>query len=608
MMDSPSKYSVEQLLKARQDGVPDYIVVPMIQKAMAEKQASQNQQSMQQGAQKPPTVAQQVLSSAAQTMNKEKQQPQHEQGMPEIPTEDVSVTPRGMPKHPLSDIHEELGEEPEQMAAGGIAALRSGLPNEYAGGGIIAFANGSDDKGVTTPEKDDYLELISPNADALRESNATAGYSVRDPKTGEMTNKHWKSMKDSLVAEHNLVSKHNGEPLDQFYRTYYGHDKPKDKQDEYVKQLTEFTGLSPDTVINKDDPKLVKRVTGGLARKEQGYENLDEAAQDAILSGKPYRVKGRDGQAAPAKEAPKGIASLVQPQAASPLDLSELENLKSTSEDRDINAQMAKAEKLYGTNPDLERRAKSYDEQEAKLKGDDDKAMWKALMHAGIGMMSGKSPNFMSNLASGVTAGAEDYEKTQEDIDAKKAHLAQLRDALGDARRQERLAVAKYGADSVQASKASDKALALEGAKLKASRGEHELSAEVQGQANANRAAELPSEIGYKEAAGAAQLATAAKLAYENSPAGRNKEELRGVNADIHDASTVITSPTATEEDKAEARLRLSTLKSRLFELTGVKPPPAATTSVTPESKGYLPTLNEFQTKLVNMYARNKPQ
>jgi len=73
MMESPSKYSVEQLLKARQDGVPDYIVVPMIQKAMAEKQASQNQQSMQQGAQKPPTVAQQVLSSAAKTMDKEKQ-------------------------------------------------------------------------------------------------------------------------------------------------------------------------------------------------------------------------------------------------------------------------------------------------------------------------------------------------------------------------------------------------------------------------------------------------------------------------------------------------------------------------------------------------------
>lgn len=599
MMESPSKYSVEQLLKARQDGVPDYIVVPMIQKAMAEKQASQNQQAMQQGAQKPPTVAQQVLSSAAQTMNKEKQL----EGMPDIPTEDYSVTPKGTGKHPMADVQEEMGEEPEQMAAGGIAALRSGLPNEYAGGGIIAFANGTDEEGVhTTEAEDDYLELISPNADALRKSNATAGYSVRDPKTGEMTNKHWKSMKDSLVAEHNLVSKHNGEPLDQFYRTYYGHDKPKDKQDEYVKQLTEFTGLSPDTVINKDDPKLVKRVTGGLARKEQGYENLDEAAQDAILSGKPYRVKSRDGQS-PAKEAPKGIASLVQPQAASPLDLSELENLKSTSEDRDINAQMAKAEKLYGTNPDYERRAKSYDEQETKLKGDDDKAMWKALMHAGIGMMSGKSPNFMSNLASGVTAGAEDYEKTREDIDAKKAHLAQLRDALGDARRQERLAVAKYGADSVQASKASDKALALEAARLKASRGEKELSAEVQGQANAIRAAEIPSTIAMHEGAAENYRSDAEKNRLAASPEMKLKEELKALEDHMHNQIAIINSSNATDDQKAQANAELAAYSKRHSELSKI-PISTATTSVTPESKGYLPTLTPYRAKLMDMYTQ----
>ena len=579
MMESPSKYSVEQLLKARQDGVPDYIVVPMIQKAMAEKQASQNQQAMQQGAQKPPTVAQQVLSSAAQTMSKEKQL----EGMPDIPTEDYSVTPKGTGKHPMADVQEEMGEEPEQMAAGGIAALRSGLPNEYAGGGIIAFANGSDEEGV--PEA---VDIVANDPEHFSRTNAFGGISEIDPKTGKQHVKHWAKGADSLNAEHANIKEDHGMTVRDRELKYYGHDKSPEQQAQYLKNFEQFSGVPLDTKINKDDPELIKKIAAGTFKQEQGLD-VPPSAQDAILSGKPYRVKGRDGQAAPAKEAPKGIASLVQPQAASPLDLSELENLKSTSEDRDINAQMAKAEKLYGTNPDYERRAKSYDEQETKLKGDDDKAMWKALMHAGIGMMSGKSPNFMSNLASGVTAGAEDYEKTREDIDAKKAHLAQLRDALGDARRQERLAVAKYGADSVQASKASDKALALETARLKASRGEKELSAEVQGQANANRAAELPSEIGYKEAAAATQLATAAKLAYENSPAGRNKEELRGVNADIHDASTVITSPNATEEDKAEARLRLSALKSRLFELTGVKPPPAATTSVTPESKGYFP-------------------
>jgi hypothetical protein len=45
MMNTPSMYSVDQLLKARQNGVPDYVVVPMLQKAMAQKQAMAQQQA-----------------------------------------------------------------------------------------------------------------------------------------------------------------------------------------------------------------------------------------------------------------------------------------------------------------------------------------------------------------------------------------------------------------------------------------------------------------------------------------------------------------------------------------------------------------------------------
>jgi len=597
MMESPSKYSVEQLLKARQDGVPDYIVVPMIQKAMAEKQASQNQQAMQQGAQKPPTVAQQVLSSAAQTMSKEKQL----EGMPDIPTEDYSVTPKGTGKHPMADVQEEMGEEPEQMAAGGIAALRSGLPNEYAGGGIIAFANGTDDKGV--PEA---VDIVANDPEHFSRTNAFGGISETDPKTGKQHVKHWANGVDSLNAEHANIKEDHGMTVRDRELKYYGHDKSPEQQAQYLKNFEQFSGVPLDTKINKDDPELIKKIAAGTFKQEQGLD-VPPSAQDAILSGKPYRVKGRDGQAAPAKEAPKGIASLVQPQAASPLDLSELENLKSTSEDRDINAQMAKAEKLYGTNPDYERRAKSYDEQETKLKGDDDKAMWKALMHAGIGMMSGKSPNFMSNLASGVTAGAEDYEKTREDIDAKKAHLAQLRDALGDARRQERLAVAKYGADSVQASKASDKALALEAAKIKASRGEKELSAEVQGQANAIRAAELPSEIGYKEAAAAAQLANAAESAYKSSPEGRRKEDLKTLTDNIKSSETVLNSGYSSDADKDDARQRLKEYHEQYKLLTNMPTSPTATPKVDIGPKGYVPEITSGQQKLLDMYA-SKPK
>lgn len=477
MMESPSKYSVEQLLKARQDGVPDYIVVPMIQKAMAEKQASQNQQAMQQGAQKPPTVAQQVLSSAAQTMNKEKQL----EGMPDIPTEDYSVTPKGTGKHPMADVQEEMGEEPEQMAAGGIAALRSGLPNEYAGGGIIAFAKGEE---VPSPEED----VVELPAIVNRHKNIF-GQSKND------VPKDYPDVPANVADARRLIDEAYSQfdNPDDFVTKWRG--KGASDLPTYKKNAHEFlkkTGWKEGDKLNLKDAKDVNRMMSVIAQQEMGA-HVSPDKWDAVAAGK-YKL-GEGVPAAPAKEAPKGIVSLVQRPEVGELDVSGYDKMMSNPEERDIDAQAALAQKRYGENPDLERRAKSYDEQEAKLKGDDDKAMWKALMHAGIGMMSGKSPNFMSNLASGVTAGAEDYEKTKEDIDAKKAHLAQLRDALGDARRQEKLAVIKHGEDSAQAAKASDKSVMLAKQLAQVQYAEHKLSAQSADYGHDIAAAKLPSEI-----------------------------------------------------------------------------------------------------------------
>jgi hypothetical protein len=110
MMNTPSMYSVDQLLKARQNGVPDYVVVPMLQKAMAQKQAMAQQQALQQGAPKPP-VAQQILDAAHNDVMQEHMARQAE-------------------------------EKPEPR---GIDSLPSGIDeSDYAGGGIIAFAEGGD--------------------------------------------------------------------------------------------------------------------------------------------------------------------------------------------------------------------------------------------------------------------------------------------------------------------------------------------------------------------------------------------------------------------------------------------------------------------------------
>ena len=129
MMNTPSMYSVDQLLKARQNGVPDYVVVPMLQKAMAQKQAMAQQQALQQGAPKPP-VAQQILDAAHNDV---------------------------MQEHMARQVE----EKPEPR---GIDSLPSGIDEEdYAGGGIIAFADGGDITGYPEFDASPYADPYAAN-------------------------------------------------------------------------------------------------------------------------------------------------------------------------------------------------------------------------------------------------------------------------------------------------------------------------------------------------------------------------------------------------------------------------------------------------------------
>ena len=130
MMNTPSMYSVDQLLKARQNGVPDYVVVPMLQKAMAQKQAMAQQQALQQGMNPPPPVADQILDAAHNDV---------------------------MQEHMARQVE----EKPEPR---GIDSLPSGIDEEdYAGGGIIAFADGGDITGYPEFDASPYADPYAAN-------------------------------------------------------------------------------------------------------------------------------------------------------------------------------------------------------------------------------------------------------------------------------------------------------------------------------------------------------------------------------------------------------------------------------------------------------------
>jgi hypothetical protein len=245
MMNTPSMYSVDQLLKARQNGVPDYVVVPMLQKAMAQKQAMAQQQALQQGAPKPP-VAQQILDAAHNDV---------------------------MQEHMARQVE----EKPEPR---GIDSLPSGIDEgDYAGGGIVAFAGGGD---------------VYPEFD-------TSAFA------------------DPYAANE----------------------------------------IDPDVLIEQEKKRM-------------------------------------------------------------------------------------------GTDPAIAKQEARIGERESRLKEDEDRSPWLALMHAGLATMAGTSPNALANIGAGATKGLESYGESQKAIASRTDKLDELRSKIEESQRAEAVAAIKFGRESAE--------------------------------------------------------------------------------------------------------------------------------------------------------------
>ena len=111
-MATAQKLSIEQIMKGVQSGsIPPYVGVPLIQQKMKDRQQAALALSGQ-NAQQPP-VADQVMQAADQLVRPE---------YPALPT---------------------ASEDTQQPAPSqGIDSAQSNLPQGFAGGGIVAFADG----------------------------------------------------------------------------------------------------------------------------------------------------------------------------------------------------------------------------------------------------------------------------------------------------------------------------------------------------------------------------------------------------------------------------------------------------------------------------------
>ena len=94
------------------------------------------------------------------------------------------------------------------------------------------------------------------------------------------------------------------------------------------------------------------------------------------------------------------------------------------------------------TREALDKRVLEMQERVDKDRGD---AANMALIQAGLNIAAGQSPDALSNIATGATTGLQDYTQRLKDADTAELTTLQLRQALDQADRQEKLAALQFG-------------------------------------------------------------------------------------------------------------------------------------------------------------------
>ena len=420
-MNTPSMYSVDQLLKARQNGVPDYVVVPMLQKAMAQKQAMAQQQALQQGMNPPPPVADQILDAAHNDVMQEH--------MARRPREEMTPVPSSR-------------EETK-----GIDSLPSGIDeSDYAHGGIIAFngEDGSDVPGVT-PSTDN-------NIVGLRPIGADTGF------------QKFRSHLDALNAgDKNLEiygRKHGIDTLEDVVSRWAPKGDGDNDPEAYAAIGHKMLGTKPGQKFDLSDPAERSKILSVIAKVEHNQNYSPDKIQ-SMLSGGGDSVGAKQQSNSQQGNPTGGIASLTYPSAP------EDQQQPYTQEETTPEYEGKRLQDYLGEDPNMAKREARLSKRESDLSEEKDRSPWLALMQAGLSTMAGTSPNAFANIGAGASEGLKAYGEARKDLSKSSDKLMDLRGEIEDAQYAHEQAIKTHGWDSAQANKKANMLVAKENQKAK---------------------------------------------------------------------------------------------------------------------------------------------
>jgi hypothetical protein len=354
ILANPEKYSVAQLRQGVENGViPAYIGIPIIQEMMQNEARMRSMGQGQQAAQ--PPVAEQIMAQA-------------------------------------------------QQSGQGVEALPSNLPQEYAGGGIVAFEGGGQVERFQTGNLvRDPNETFEQYRQRVLQQDAQNKEAMR-----LQENQAREAERQRLLAERGPIF-----PASPFV------DRPPIALPTQTKTATGIDkdlGPVPGTT---DKDVLGGRPTGGIT-----------ALPGADRAPSPAR--------APAAAAPAPFAMPAPPERRSAEDFARTQfaglNERSDARiDQLIAAQ--NANKMEGKA--FDGLKKTLEEEAAQAGAEKSSAKDMAIFKAGLAMMAGTSRNALENIGKGAMVGAEDYQKAAADL--KKADKERQKQfaAIEEARRAE---------------------------------------------------------------------------------------------------------------------------------------------------------------------------
>lgn len=349
-LGTAQKLNIAQIQKAVQDGtLPAYVGIPLLQEKVKER----NEATMLLAGQKPkqPKVAEQVMAAADQ----------------------ITAPGEYGPAAPMAAGEMEEGP--------GIEALSSNLPEEYASGGIIAFADGGESE---LPEGGYY-----PEEEEEEEPASKSQFAREFPGIGVLPQR----VQRGAVQAGTLTSTPG-----RLYERALNYFRPQ-TQEQYEVTKTKLGGPSHAAeMFNKYGlPEEAK--PAGPQGMQQRLETMNALPQNkGFTVTRDVKLPGTGGGTGGGRAA---IRSLMREEAA-PVAAAQ------AKEDTSI------ADEITRSRSDRDAMMKMILGDQAKDKEEAEQNKWLALAKAGFQVAGGRSPYAMVNIGEGMSGGIGDIMAAKE--------------------------------------------------------------------------------------------------------------------------------------------------------------------------------------------------